>query len=84
VALFQATFGENNMHPAWTITPFDARGRLAFYKFLTKSGQLFIIRTAKSRGDFSDAKTMTDLIYIGVVVLFFVVSGWYVRACDKM
>jgi len=27
---------------------------------------------------------MTDLIYIGIVVLFFVVSGLYVRACDKM
>jgi len=27
---------------------------------------------------------MMDLIYIGVVVLFFAVSGWYVRACDKM
>jgi len=29
-------------------------------------------------------KTMMDLIYIGVVVLFFVISGWYVCACDKM
>jgi len=27
---------------------------------------------------------MMDLIYIGVVVLFFVISGWYVCACDKM
>jgi len=27
---------------------------------------------------------MTDLIYIGVVVLFFVVSAWYARACEKM
>jgi len=27
---------------------------------------------------------MMDLIYIGVVALFFVISGWYVRACDKM
>jgi len=27
---------------------------------------------------------MTDLIYIGIVVLFFVVGGLYVRACEKM
>lgn len=27
---------------------------------------------------------MTDLIYIAVMVLFFVVSGWYVRFCEKL
>jgi len=27
---------------------------------------------------------MMDLIYIGLVMLFFVVSGLYVLACDKM
>jgi len=27
---------------------------------------------------------MTDLIYIGVIVLFFVVSGLYVRFCEKL
>jgi len=27
---------------------------------------------------------MIDLIYIGVVVVFFVVSGLYVRFCDKL
>jgi len=27
---------------------------------------------------------MMDLIYIGVVVLFFVVAGLYVRLCEKM
>jgi len=27
---------------------------------------------------------MTDLIYIGVTVLFFVVSGLYVRLCEKL
>jgi len=27
---------------------------------------------------------MMDLIYIGVVVLFFVVSGLYVRLCEKL
>jgi hypothetical protein len=31
-----------------------------------------------------DGKIMTDLIYIGIVVLFFVVSGVYVRLCEKM
>ncbi len=27
---------------------------------------------------------MTDLIYIGVTVLFFVVSGLYIRCCEKL
>ena len=27
---------------------------------------------------------MTDLIYIGISVLFFVVSGLYVRFCEKL
>jgi len=27
---------------------------------------------------------MMDVIYIGVVVLFFVVGGLYVRLCEKM
>jgi hypothetical protein len=27
---------------------------------------------------------MTDLIYIGITVLFFVVSGLYVRFCEKL
>ena len=27
---------------------------------------------------------MTDLIYIGVTVMFFVVSGLYVRFCEKL
>jgi len=27
---------------------------------------------------------MMDLVYIGVVVLFFVVAGLYVRLCEKM
>jgi hypothetical protein len=27
---------------------------------------------------------MTDLIYVGVTVLFFVVSGLYVRFCEKL
>jgi hypothetical protein len=63
---------------------FDARDRLVFYEFLTESGRFFIIRPATVREHFSNAKIMMDVIYIGVVVLFFVVSGWYVRACDKM
>ena len=31
-----------------------------------------------------DEKSMTDLIYIGITVLFFVVSGLYVRFCEKL
>jgi len=35
--------------------------------------------------DLTECKTrMTDLIYIGVTVLFFVVSGLYVRLCEKL
>ena len=29
-------------------------------------------------------KLMTDLIYIGVVVLFFVASGLYARFCERL
>jgi hypothetical protein len=32
----------------------------------------------------NEAKIMTDLIYIGVIVLFFLVSGLYVRFCEKL
>jgi hypothetical protein len=67
-----------------SMVPFDAGDRPVFYEFLTRLGRVFIIRTANSRGHFGDAKIMMDLIYIGVVVLFFVVGGWYVWACDKM
>jgi hypothetical protein len=31
-----------------------------------------------------DKTFMMDLIYIGVVVLFFLASGAYVRFCEKM
>jgi hypothetical protein len=31
-----------------------------------------------------DETFMMDVIYLGVVVLFFVVSGVYVRFCEKM
>jgi hypothetical protein len=31
-----------------------------------------------------DEKPMTDLIYIGITVLFFVVGGLYVRFCEKL
>lgn len=29
-------------------------------------------------------KTMADLIYLAVVVVFFVVSAAYVKACEKL
>jgi hypothetical protein len=29
-------------------------------------------------------KLMMDVIYIGITVLFFVVSGLYVRFCEKL
>jgi hypothetical protein len=32
----------------------------------------------------ANGTNMTDLIYIGVVVLFFAVSAWYAQACGKM
>jgi hypothetical protein len=32
----------------------------------------------------TESNPMMDVIYIGVVVLFFVVGGLYVRLCEKM
>jgi hypothetical protein len=58
--------------------------RLAIYNFLTKFGRLFIIRTSNTHPYSTHGKLMMDLIYIGVVVLFFVVSGLYVRFCEKL
>jgi hypothetical protein len=29
-------------------------------------------------------ETMMDLIYVGVVVLFFVIGGLYAHVCEKM
>jgi hypothetical protein len=29
-------------------------------------------------------RTMSDLIYIGIVVVFFALSGLYVRFCEKL
>ena len=43
-----------------------------------------LMRTCTSQQTELDGKFMTDLIYIGVVVVFFVVSGLYVRFCEKM
>ena len=63
---------------------FDAGDRLVLYKYLTKLAPIFIIRTAGSRECFSHGKIMMDLIYIAVVVVFFVVGGLYVHACEKM
>jgi len=35
--------------------------------------------------DLTEQEThMTDVIYVGVIVLFFVVSGLYVRFCEKL
>jgi hypothetical protein len=31
-----------------------------------------------------DGKLMMDFIYVGIVVLFFVLGGLYVRLCEKM
>jgi hypothetical protein len=42
------------------------------------------LRTCRRSQESIESKLMTDLVYIGVVVLFFVVSGLYVRACEKM
>ena len=54
-------------------------------EFLTKSGRVLIIRTAIGR-EYSTKKekNMIDLIYVGVVVLFFVIGGLYVGVCEKL
>jgi hypothetical protein len=40
--------------------------------------------SAGGRNNRTGYQAMTDLIFIAVLVLFFAVSGWYVRFCDKM
>lgn len=64
----------------------------AFNEFLTREAGILITASSwlvagwfREYVEFSQmANRMMDLIYIGVVVLFFVVGGWYVRACEKM
>jgi hypothetical protein len=29
-------------------------------------------------------QTMMDLMYVGVLAGFFLIAGWYVRACEKL
>jgi len=54
------------------------------YKFLTAFCWFFTFSLNSRSGYFNRRKIMTDLIFIGVIVLFFVVGGLYVRACEKM
>jgi hypothetical protein len=67
-------------------------GRL--YKFLMRGCLLLITRLAApmSRWAFTRLildwtepdSNMSDVIYIGITVLFFVISGLYVRFCEKL
>ena len=66
------------MQPGFGFAP------LGIYNVLTKFGCLFIIRTSSTHEYSIHGKLMMDLLYIGVVVLFFVVSGLYVRFCEKL
>ena len=71
-------------------TPQNMRSNAVFNEFLTSkipllttcpSGSVrgWVRKQSEFRGKF-----MSDLIYVGVVVLFFAVSGLYVRLCEKM
>ena len=63
-------------------------------EFLTPMDPLLITRLTADVPIWSIVRTelnltecetrMTDLIYIGVTVLFFVVSGLYVRFCERL
>jgi len=66
------------------MVPLNALESFSIYNVLTKSWPLFITRTARTGEYFNRGKVMTDLIYILVVVLFFVISGVYVRFCEKL
>jgi hypothetical protein len=59
-----------------------------FNEFLTAGAPLFITcrnnALAASHCKRKKQLLMTDLIYIGIVVLFFAASGLYVRACEKL
>ena len=68
--------------------------RAHFNTFLTLSSPLLITTPPSAVPTCSMARMelnvtecvnlMTDLIYVGVTVLFFVVSGLYVRFCEKL
>jgi hypothetical protein len=68
------------------------KGRGRFYEVLMTRGRVLITglgrgggRLAHEQVGFSGRQeVMMDLVYIGVVVLFFVVAGLYVRLCEKM
>lgn len=61
-----------------------------FNRFFTEEGWLLISTGRKEGAGCSQERTsyreaiMTDLIYIGIVVVFFAVSVFYARLCEKM
>jgi hypothetical protein len=84
-------------HPAlcWSERPaWPAPRRSFILRILNESGAPFYYQNPEKRrilpswkrktGDSFRRKNMTDLIFILVVVLFFVVSGLYVRFCEKL
>jgi len=52
-----------------------------FNAFLTFSGARLINAAANVR---SSLDIMSDLIFVGIVAAFFLVSGLYVRFCEKL
>lgn len=60
------------------------------YVFLTGTTRLLITDPEGLVGDYRrhdgkpEERTMMDLIYVGVVVLFFLISGLYAHLCEKM
>jgi hypothetical protein len=61
----------------------------AFYEFLTGKERVLITSRPDSmeqctHRNRTGMETMMDLIYVGVVVLFFVIGGLYAHVCEKM
>jgi len=73
---------------------FFKRERVAVYNFLTSCLLLLILRlyatgrccrrVKRAAEDAGFGEFMNDLVYVGVIVVFFVISGLYVRFCEKL
>jgi hypothetical protein len=71
----------------------------ALNKFLTTSGSFLIFQSSETGALFLRKKYakqhpwrpmrpakrfMADLLYIGIILLFFIISGWYTLFCGKL
>ncbi len=70
--------------PVVQTAPFDARLQVRTLQRFNSVGAAFYYPNCALSWMFHHRKVMTDFVFIGVMVLFFVVGGLYVLACDKM